>query len=374
VEYLPFTRPTLDEETILGVAEVLRSGWITSGPKVIEFETALSQYCGGRQVRVLTSATAALEIALLAAGVGPGDEVILPSLSFAASANVVLRVGAHPVFVDVDLDTRNIDVDAVDAAISSRTRAIMPVHFAGLAADVDRLYAIANRHGLRVIEDAAHAIGTLSRGRRIGSFGDLVCFSFHANKNLTTIEGGAIVADSAEELVAIERHRFHGLQKLGPDAFEVTVAGGKANLSDVAARIGIGQLARLEQFNSSRSRLAARYFERWAVDPPVRLPARGDEGHSWHMIAPLLDLERLALTRRQFMAAMDARRMGVGCHYPPLHLFELYRRLGYRAGQFPHAERIGRETVTLPLFPAMSVADVDRVVDATDEILQRAPA
>jgi dTDP-4-amino-4,6-dideoxygalactose transaminase len=374
MEHLPFTRPTLDAETILGVTEVLRSGWIASGPKVIEFEAALSRYFGGRPVRVLASATAALEIALLAAGIGPGDEVIVPAMTFAASANVVLRVGAYPVFVDVGLDTRNIDVDAVEAAVSPRTRAIMPVHFAGLAADVDRLYAIAKRHDLRVIEDAAHAIGTLSGGRRIGSFGDLVCFSFHANKNLTTIEGGAIVADNGGELLAIERQRFHGLQKLEPDVFEVTVAGGKANLSDVAARIGIGQLARLDEFNASRRRLAARYFERWTSDPVVRPPARGDEGHSWHMMAPLLELDRLALTRRQYMSAMDARGIGVGVHYLPLHLFELYRRLGYRAGQFPNAERIGRQTVTLPLFPTMSIADVDRVVDATDAILRQGSA
>lgn len=369
MDFLPFTRPTLDEETLQGVLEVLRSGWIASGPRVAEFERALSAYVGGRPVRCVTSATAALEIALLAAGIGPGDEVITPALSFVATANVIVRVGARPVFVDVGLDDRNIDLDAVEAAITPRTRAILPVHFAGLACDTERLHGIAARHGLRVIEDAAHAIGTRRAGRRVGSGGDLVCFSFHPNKNMTTIEGGAIVADRAGELRAIERHRFHGLEKSAPDLFEVTVAGGKANLSDVAARVGLGQLARLDEFNAKRRELVARYYERWEKNAPLRLPARGDEGHSWHLFAPLLPLEELRISRLDFIRAMEARRIGVGVHYPAIHLFAAYRALGYREGQFPNAERIGRETVTLPLFPGLTSADIDRVVDSVDAIL-----
>lgn len=368
-DFLPFARPLLDEETIQGVVEVLRSGWLTTGPKVAELERALSAYVGGRPVRVMTSATAALEIALQACGIGPGDEVITPALSFASTANVVLRVGARPVFVDVDLDTRNIDLDAAEAAIGPRTRAILPVHFGGLPVDMDRLHEMAGKHGLRVIEDAAHAIGSASRGRRIGSFGDLVCFSFHPNKNMTTIEGGAIVADSPAELTIVERQRFHGLVKSAADQFDVTLAGGKSNLTDVAARVGLGQLARLDEFNGLRRRLVARYFERWQADPPVRLPARGDDGHSWHLFAPLLPLERMRMTRLEFIGAMERQRIGVGMHYPAIHLFSAYRALGYRDGQFPHAERVGRETVTLPLFPGMQVADVDRVVETVESIL-----
>ena len=199
---LPFTRPEIDEETIAEVVEVLRSGWLATGPKVAQLEAELSDYCGGRPIRSQTSATAGLEMALLACGIGPGDEVITPAMSFVATANVIMRVGARPVFVDVGLDSRNIDLDQVEAAITPRTRALMPVHFAGLPVDMDRLYAIAARHKLRVIEDAAHAIGSSWRGRRIGSFGDLVCFSFHPNKNITTIEGGAISGGSPEELRA----------------------------------------------------------------------------------------------------------------------------------------------------------------------------
>jgi dTDP-4-amino-4,6-dideoxygalactose transaminase len=368
---LPFTRPTLDEETIQGVIEVLRSGWLASGPAVKAFEAALSDYVGGRPVRVLTSATAGLEMALLACGIGPGDEVITPAMSFAATANVIMRSGARPVFVDVEnLDTRNIDLDQVEAAISPRTRAIMPVHFAGLPVDMDRLYALAQRHGLRVIEDAALAIGSTWRGKRIGSFGDLACFSFHPNKNITTIEGGAVVGGSPEEVRQLELHRFHGQAKSAADQFDTLLPGGKANLSDVAARVGLSQLPRLEEFNARRRQLVARYFELWGASPSVRLPARGDEGHSWNFFAPLLPLASLRITRLEFIEAMARRNIGVGVHYPAIHLFSIYRALGYREGQFPNSERIGRETVTLPLFPGMELGDVERVVASVNEVLE----
>ena len=371
--FLPFTRPTIDEETIQGVVEVLRSGWLASGPNVKKFEAALADYFGGRPVRTQTSATASLEHALLVAGIGAGDEVITPAMSFVATANVIVRVGARPVFVDVGLDTRNIDLDQVEGAITARTRAIMPVHFAGLPVDMDRLYAIAARHRLRVIEDAAQAIGSAWRGKRIGSFGDLVCFSFHPNKNLTTIEGGCVVGGSPEEVSQLELHRFHGQRKGAADEVDTLFAGGKANLSDVAARVGLGQLAALERFNARRHELAARYFALWGNDAPVRLQARGDEGHNWHMFAPLLPLERLRISRLQFIEQMAERGIGVGVHYAAaIHLFTAYRALGYREGQFPNAERIGRETVTLPLFPAMELSDVDRVVEAATDVLRRA--
>ena len=371
---LPFTRPSIDEDTIAAVAEVLRSGWLASGPKVAQLEAELSAYLGGRPVRTQTSATAGLEMALLACAVGPGDEVITPALSFVATANVIVRVGARPVFVDVGLDSRNVDLDQVEAAITPRTRAIMPVHFAGLPVDMERLYAIAGRHKLRVIEDAAHAIGAAWRGRRIGSFGDLVCFSFHPNKNMTTIEGGAICGGSPEELKALELHRWHGQVKWGLDGFDTLLAGGKYNLSDVAAAVGLGQLRRLEEFNARRRALAARYYELWERGAPLRLPERGDDGHSWHVFAPLLPLAELSLSRAQFIEAMKARGIGVGVHYPAIHLFSVYRALGYREGQFPNAERIGRETVTLPLFPAMQLPDVERVVAAVTEIIGGARA
>jgi dTDP-4-amino-4,6-dideoxygalactose transaminase len=368
--YLPFTRPTIDDETIEGVAEVLRSGWIASGPKVKELEAALSDYLGGRTVRVMTSATEALEIALHACGVGPGDEVITPAMSFVATANVICRVGARPVFVDIDLKTRNIDLGLVEAAITPRTKALMPVHFAGLPVDMDRLYELAGRCKLRVVEDAAHAIGSGWRGRRIGSFGDLVVFSFHPNKNITTIEGGAIAGAEGDELRAIELHRWHGLTRDENGDAEVYFPGGKSNLTDVAARVGLGQLPHLEAWNAKRRTLVARYFEKLDPSPAMFLPAPPVDGHSWHVFTPLLPLEQLTISRQAFIHEMHERGIGVGIHYPAIHLFEHYRAMGYKDGDFPHAERVGRETVTLPLFPAMSVDDVDRVCDAIAQIFK----
>ena len=372
MSFLPFTRPTLDDETIQGVVEVLRSGWITTGPNVAALEDALSKYLGGRPVRTLSSATTALEIGLQICGVGPGDEVITPALSFTATPNVITRVGARPVFVDVDLESRNMSLDQTEAAITPRTKAIMPVHFAGLPVNMDRLYEIAQRRGLRVVEDAAHAIGSSWHGRRIGSFGDVVSFSFHANKNMTTIEGGALSVASEEDARQVELHRFHGLRQAGPGEMDVLIAGGKGNLTDVAARIGLGQLARLEDFNRKRRLLAMRYFDRLRTAPAFALPARGDDGHSWHMFAPLLPLDEMSMGRKEFIAQMREREIGVGVHYPAMHLFTLYRKLGHKEGDFPNTERIGRSTVTLPLFPAMETADVDRVCEAAADVIRKA--
>lgn len=370
MSFLPFAQPSIDEDTIRGVVEVLRRGWLASGPQVLKFEAALAEYLDGRAVRVLTSATQALEIALQVAGMGPGAQVITPAMSFVATANAIVRVGARPVFVDVDLQTRSMDFDQVEKAITPATRALLPVHFAGLAVDMGRLHDIARRNRLRVIEDAAHAIGSQWRGCKIGARGDLVCFSFHPNKNMTTIEGGAIVARDAADVSEIERLRFHGIDKHADDSLDVPSPGAKANLSDVAARVGLGQLAHLDEFNARRRELVAVYFQKLADAKGLLLPARGDAGHSWHMFAPLLALDELSITRNDFIRFMNDRRIGVGVHYPALHLFSYYRGLGYREGDFPNAEKIGRETVTLPLFPAMTVADVDRVCAAVREIIE----
>jgi len=366
-DLLPFARPSIDEATIQGVVEVLRSGWLASGPHVERFEQELSKLCAGRPVRALTSATEALEVALMAAGIGAGDEVITTPMSWCATANVIQRVGAKPVFVDVDLDTRNLLLEQAEKAVTPRTRAIMPVHFSGLPLDLDALYAFAQRHHLRVIEDAAHAIGSTWRGRQIGSTGDLVCFSFHPNKNITTGEGGAIVGGTADEVKLIERARFNGVERGAPGEIDVKFVGLKSNMSDIQARIGLGQLPHLAEFNARRRQLAERYFARWSQSCPLRLPARGDEGHSWHMFAPLLPAKTMG--RAEFIQAMRQQGIAVGVHYPAIHLFTAYRKLGWREGMFPNAERVGRETLTLPLFPAMQLEDVDRVVDAVEQVL-----
>ncbi len=372
--FLPFTRPSIDDETLAGVVDVLRSGWITSGPRVAELEGALASRFGkDRRVLCYAHATGALEESLRAIGVGPGDEVIVPAMTFAASANVVVRVGATPVFVDVELATRNLAVTAVAAALSPRTRAVMPVHFAGLPVDLEALHALARRHHLIVVEDAAHAIGARSRGREIGSFGDLVCFSFHANKNMTTIEGAAISLPAGQSgwINRLERLRFHGLHKAEDGSYDVELAAGKHNLSDVAARVGLGQLKRLDEFNRRRGELAGHYFDRLESNPwGLVLPERGDAGHAWHMFTVLVPFETLGFGRRQLQERMREHGIGIGMHYPALPPLTLYRSLcDWHPGQYPNAERIGRETVTLPLFPAMAEADVDRVCRVLGEIL-----
>jgi len=374
VPFLPFTRPTIDEETIQGVAEVLRSGWITSGPQVKAFEAKLSEFFGGRPVRVFNSGTCTMEIALRIAGIGPGHEVITTPLTWVATSNVVLETGAKPVFADIDPVTRNIDLDKVEAAITPATRAIIPVDLAGLPVDRDRLYAIARKHGLRVIEDAAQSMGSEYKGRRIGSFGDFVSISFHANKNLTTVEGGCLVMNDEAEAKLAEQYRLQGVIRTGFDGMDVELIGGKYNLTDVAARVGLSQLKHLAGFNVRRTELARRYFEKFKAAGTaalgLRLPPETFEGGNWHMFQVVLEESRLSLKRADVMAKMHALGIGIGIHYPAIHLFTLYRRLGWQPGQFPNAEFVGRNTMTLPLFPTMADSDVDRVVDALTEILK----
>ncbi len=371
--YLPFARPTMDDATATDVAAVLHSGWLTSGPRVKDFEAALSAHVGGRSVRVVSSATAALEIALQVAGIGPGDEVITAAMTFFAAPNMIIKVGATPVFVDVDPTTRNIDLAAVAARINHRTKAIMPTHFAGLPCAMDELYALAAKHQLRVIEDAALAIGSSWRGRALGSFGDLVVFSFHPNKNITSIEGGALVVNDAREAAEVEVLRFHGIRKLPDGTRDVAVAGGKFNLPDINAAVGLRQLAQLPAFNARRRALVARYFERFRTNPACELPHpgyAGDEaGHSWNMFAPLLPLAQLSISRQAFRAELEQRGIGTGMSYEAAHLATAYRHLGYHRGDLPHTEHIADTTVTLPLFPKMTDADVDRVCAACADVL-----
>ncbi len=369
--FLKFAGPTLDAATIDAVADVLRSGHIASGPWVQQLEADLSAFCGGRPVRVMTSATAAVEVALQIAGIGPGDEVITCAESFFTVLNMIVKVGARPVFVDCDLVTRNIDLAAVEAAITPRTRAIMPTHWPGSLTDMDALHALAKRHGLRVIEDAALVLGSQWKGRNVGALGDLVTFSFHPNKNITSIEGGALVVNGADEAKRAEALRFHGITMLPDRTRDVAFPGGKFNLPDVNARIGVAQLARLPEFLATRRALVARYFERWSTDPACVLPPRpvDGDGQSWNMWSVLLPLDALRISRLQFREALEAQGIGTGVSYEALHLCTLGRTFGYRAGDFPNTERIARETVTLPLHANMTVADVDRVCAAAADII-----
>jgi dTDP-4-amino-4,6-dideoxygalactose transaminase len=372
--FLPFTRPHIDAETIADVGRVLASGWITSGPKVQAFEAALSVLFGGRPVRSFSNGTATMEVALRIAGVGPGDEVITTAITWVATANVIGAVGARAVLVDVDPVSRNIDLAAVEAAITPRTKALMPVYLSGLPVDMDRLYDIASRHGLRVIEDAAQAIDSRwvsARGnQRIGAFGDLVSFSFQANKNITCAEGGCLVMNTPEEAELAERLRLQGVVRTGADGMDVQTPGGKFNLTDINAAIGLGQLPRLDAITQRRAALAERYFEAAArhgladlgIELPLPLNSSGAGAvTNWHMFQVVLPAERLNGGRAAVMDALKARGIGTGVHYPALHLFTHYRELGWREGMLPHSERIGRGILTLPLFPAMTDDDPERV-------------
>ena len=360
-DFLPFTRPVIDEETIAGVSDVLRSGWITSGPQVLDFERRLSELCAGRPVVALNSGTAALELALRLANIGPGDEVITTPLSWVATSNSILNVGAWPAFVDIDPKTRNFDLNLVEKAVRAGSKAIMPVYLAGLPVDQDKLFQIADRHGLRVIEDAAQAIGSRWAGELIGASGDMTAFSFHPNKNITTTEGGALVLPDEAAAKRARLLRLQGVQRSGEDGMDVAELGFKWNLTDVAARIGIGQLAHLEEFTQRRIALAQRYFERFDRGLKCELPPADFRHSNWHMFQIVLPE---TMPRASFIAKMREQGIGIGVHYPAIHLFSLYRRLGWKEGDCPHAERIGRSIVSLPLFPAMQDSDVDRVCEA----------
>ncbi|MDY7578344.1 DegT/DnrJ/EryC1/StrS aminotransferase family protein [Herbaspirillum sp. RTI4] len=369
--FLPFSRPTIDEATIAAVGDVLRSGWITSGPKVQAFEKALSDYFGGRPVRTFNSGTCTMEIGLRVAGIGAGDEVITTPISWVATANVILETGATPVFADIDPVTRNIDLDKLEAAITPRTRAIIPVYLAGLPVDMDRLYDIARRHGLRVIEDAAQALGSSWHGKRIGAFGDLVSFSFQANKNITSSEGGCMVFNNEEEARLAEKYRLQGVTRSGFDGLDVDVLGGKFNMTDVAAAIGLGQFAHIEAVTEKRRMLAKHYFvslgKTFEAQYGAQLPVADFENSNWHMFQLVLP-DRI--TRASFMEQMKALQIGIGYHYPAIHLLSLYRERGFTEGMFPIAEQVGRQIVSLPMFNAMNKDDVERAVSAVKSVLQ----
>jgi dTDP-4-amino-4,6-dideoxygalactose transaminase len=371
--YLKFASPLLDEATLSGVGDVLRSGHIASGPWVQKFETQLSAFCGGRPVRVLTSATAAIEVALQLCDIGPGDEVITSAQSFFAVPNMIVKVGATPVFVDCELVTRNIDLSQVEAAITPRTRAIVPTHYPGALVDMDTLFALARRRGVRVVEDAALVLGSRWKGRNVGAFGDLTTFSFHPNKNITAIEGGALVVNDEAEAKRVEALRFHGIMYLPDRTRDVAFPGGKFNLPDVNARIGCAQLERLPEFLSRRRALAERYFSRLVTDPACVLPPRPGtadaDGYSWNMFCVLLPLDALTISRKEFRDALEDRGIATGVSYEALHLTTLGRRYGGLEGQFPNAERISRQTVTLPLHAGMTEDDVDRVCAAVAEVI-----
>lgn len=357
---------------ISDVADTLRSLWIATGPQVTTFEKNLSDYCGGRPVVTLTSATAAIEVALQIIGAGPGDEIITPAQNFFAAANMIDKVGATAIFVDVDLKTRNMNFAAAEAAINPRTKALLPTDF-NAPLEADALATLANRHGLRVIQDAALAIGSRCNDKPVGSQGDLVAFSFHPNKNMTTIEGGALVLNNDDEIKRALRLRFHGITRLTDGTRDVDVAGGKFNMSDVSARLGIAQLKQLETWCVKRRELAEYYFDCLKSDELFdndRLPPRENPGHGWNMFTLLLPLKEMKISRAALITSMHTKGIGIGISYEAVHLATLFRGKGYKDGMFPVSERIARETISLPLFPMMTRSDVERTCETMREVMR----
>ena len=378
-DFLPFSRPSISREAIEEVVACLESGWITTGPRVQKFESALKQYLGAPYALALSSATAGLHLALLALDLKPGDEVITTPMTFAATLNTIVLAGGRPVLVDVEPHSYNMDVARLAGAISARTRAIVPIHFAGLPVDLDPLYGLAERHRLRVIEDAAHAIGAEYKGRRIGSFGDTQVFSFHPNKNMTTGEGGAITTRGEKYAQRVALLRFHGMDreawnrfgKTGSQHYEIVEPGFKYNMMDMQAALGLHQLPALDGFIRRRTELAERYqrlLAGWSQLSLPRLPGYAHR-HAWHLYTPLINSEAAGMDRDGFMQSMKERNIGTGLHYRAVHLYPYYRgKFGFKRGDFPVAESIGDRIVSLPLFPAMTDADQDRVIAAMRDV------
>jgi UDP-4-amino-4-deoxy-L-arabinose-oxoglutarate aminotransferase len=374
--FLPFSRPSIGDEEIAAVEQVLRSGWITTGPKNQELEEQFANYVGCRHAVALSSATGGMHITLLALGIGPGDEVITPSQTWVSTANMICLLGATPVFVDVDRDTLMSDLASIEAAITPRTKAIIPVHYAGAAFDLDPLYALADKHGIPVIEDAAHAAGTFYKGRHVGAKGTAI-FSFHAIKNMTCAEGAMFVSDDEALASRVRMLKFHGL---GVDAYDrlthgrkpqaqVMEPGFKYNLADINAAIALVQLKRLDEINAKRTELAGTYLQRLEGLPvqPLALPAYAQQ-HAWHLFILRIDSERCAMDRETFMKALQAQNIGTGIHFIATHLHTYYRQR-FPNIYLPNTEWNSARLCSIPLFPDMTTDDVDRVVGAIENVM-----
>ncbi|MEE3633136.1 UDP-4-amino-4-deoxy-L-arabinose aminotransferase [Pseudomonas sp. AL 58] len=374
--FLPFSRPSIGDEEVAAVEQVLRSGWITTGPKNQELEQQFAAYVGCKHAVALSSATGGMHIALLALGIGPGDEVITPSQTWVSTANMICLLGATPVFVDVDRDTLMTDAVAIEAAITPRTKAIIPVHYAGAAFDLDPLYALADKHGIAVIEDAAHSAGTRYRGRAIGAQGTAI-FSFHAIKNMTCAEGAMFVTDDQKLADRVRMLKFHGL---GVDAYDrltggrkpqaqVVEPGFKYNLADINAAIALVQLQRLEAINAKRTELAQAYLQRLEGLPvqPLSMPTYPQQ-HAWHLFILRIDPERCGMDREAFMKALQEQNIGTGIHFIATHLHTYYRQR-FPGVHLPSTEWNSARLCSIPLFPDMTPDDVERVVGAIETSL-----
>jgi dTDP-4-amino-4,6-dideoxygalactose transaminase len=380
-EFLPFNQPDIGQAEIDEVVDTLRSGWITTGPKTKEFERRFAEYIGARHAIAVNSCTGGLHIALAAADIGPGDEVIVPTMTFCATANVVVHLGATPVIVDVEPDTLNISPQRLEAAITPRTRAVIPVHLYGHPCDLNRIGEIAKVHRLLVVEDAAHAVAAEWSGQRIGSFSPATVFSFYATKNLTTAEGGMITTEDDDYAEKMRVWTLHGISRdawkrytaEGSWYYEVGVPGFKYNLTDLQSALGLHQLARLEAMTQRRTELAARYRAGLCDLPEVDLlTIRSGIRHAWHLYMIQLRLETLKVNRAEFIERLKSEGIGTSVHFIPLHRQPYYRnRFGFRPADFPVADAAYERLVSLPLYTRMTERDVDDVIEAVRRIVQR---
>ena len=379
--FLPFHVPDIAEDEIHAAVEALRSGWLTTGARVKQFEIDFARYVGGQHAIAVNSGTAALHLALDAVGVREGDEVLVPTMTFAASAEVVLYFKAKPVLVDCRRDTMNIDPDQIEKAITAKTKAMMPVHIGGHPCDMDRLVEIARTRHLKVIEDAAHALPTRYQGQMVGTIGDITCFSFYATKTITTGEGG--MATTANPAWA-ERMRIMSLHGISHDAwkrytaegswyYEILYPGYKYNLTDVAAALGIQQLKKCDQFWELRRRCAAWYNEGFRDVPEITVPyVAPDVQHAWHLYVIQLNLEQLRINRKRFIELLKKERIGTSVHFIPLHLHPYYRdSFGYRPEDFPTANAVFERIISLPIYPKLTEADVQRVIDTVRTLVKQ---
>jgi dTDP-4-amino-4,6-dideoxygalactose transaminase len=380
--FLVFGAPNIEDAEIESVVSVLKSGWLGTGPKVSQFETAFAAYKGVEHAAAVNSCTAALHLSLLAAGIGSGDEVITTPMTFCSTVNVIIHSGATPVLADADPITLNIDPARVEEKITPRTKAILPVHFAGRPADMDSLCRIADHHGLKIIEDCAHAVETEYRGRKAGTFGDFGCFSFYVTKNIVTGEGGMVLARSENDHQRIKTLSLHGLsrdawKRFGAEGYrhyQVTEAGFKYNMMDLQAAIGTEQLRKVDPFWRRRQQIWSQYQKAFA-DLTLGLAAdpEPDTRHAYHLYTVLVDEVRAGLSRDAFLNAMTARNIGVGVHYLGIPDHPYYQQeFGWNPDDYPHATRVGRQTVSLPLTSKMTDRDVDDVIDAVRNVLSSA--
>jgi dTDP-4-amino-4,6-dideoxygalactose transaminase len=380
-DFLPFDQPDVGEEEAAAVAEVLRSGWITTASRTKEFERRFAEYVGAEHALALNSGTAAMHVALAAWGLGPGDEVITTPHTFCSTAHVIVQQGATPVLADISPDDYNLDPDRVAEQISPRTRAILPVHLAGLPCRIEALLGLARAHGLKVLEDAAHATGAQAGGRPVGSLSDATAFSFYATKNLTTAEGGMLTSDDGAFMEQARLWHLHGLSRdawkrytaAGAWRYDVLLPGFKENMADVQAAIGLVQLAKLERNLARRAEIARRYTEAFSQMPEL-IPApeaRAGDRHAHHLYILRLNLERLRIGRDRFFEELKARGIGASVHFVPLYHLTYYReRFGWRAEDFPVTEAVFSSCLSLPCYPRMGAADVERVITAVGEIVE----